>query len=441
MRARPAAFALAFAACAASVRSTPRPAAVTPAQGEDDRAVTLSVAGDFAPSTTADFSNAARSALDATFALALVPSTGAPVSLGSAALAADGTLAATVPAGVARGLYGVSVTDAAGRTGLLPDVYRVVRAASHVARFDVAPLGPQRVGVAFAVRVTAVDDAGARVDGFSGDVALSDAAGAATPARLGPFALGRLRAQVTVAAASSAEVISVKDDAGHAGASAPFPVGAGRPSVAAFTGLPTSLAAGACSSALGVELRDAAGLAVSGVSMQATLTAAPPEHAALFADAACATPLAALTLAPRAAFYVRATVAGAFTLRVLPDTLPSARAQLVTTALAPSRVAFATPSPALGPSACSPPLELAAEDAFGNESAPAANVALTLASRPAGALAFFGDTACATPPPAALAAGQSRARFFVKAAVAGNARVDADAGPLGGDAQDLAVGP
>jgi hypothetical protein len=328
--AAPIAAALALALACASPRTPggPVPLGVTPSQSTGLAPLEVEIAADALDvEVRADFAGGGG-AVHAAFTAALAPQGGgSPVPLEGVALQAARTLRATVPAGLARGTYDLVVTDASGRSGVLVQAFRVVSSAESVADLRVDVLEPPRAGIPFAVSLTAVDGAGRVVDGFDGEVAVSDLSGTAAPASLGPFALGRFQAQVTISALHAADRLTVRDALGHAGASEPFDVVAGPAVAVAFPSPPPAPSAGACSPAVEVELRDAlAHPARAELPIAAALQSSPP-GVAFFGDGACTAPIPQLTFgagASRAAFRFRAAQPGPLTLRVVPATLPSA---------------------------------------------------------------------------------------------------------------------
>jgi hypothetical protein len=323
-----AAAALALACAASKPPGGPVPRAVSPAQATGVAPVEIVIVADALDAgVRTDFADGSGS-VEAAFTAALVPQDGGgPVPLEGVALDAARTLRATVPAGLASGTYDLVVTDGAGRSGVLPQAFRVVSSSESVAEIRVDVLEAPRAGVPFAVSLTAVDAAGRVVDGFDGEVAVSDLSGTASPPSVGPFALGRLTAHVTVAALRASDRLEVRDALGHGGSSDPFDVVAGPAVAAAFPSPPVSAASGACSPAVEVELRDSlAHPALAEQPIPAALQSAPP-GTAFFADGACATPISGVIFAAgasRAAFHFRAAAPGTVALRVVPSTLPSA---------------------------------------------------------------------------------------------------------------------
>lgn len=417
---------LAASACVAADEPGPRLLAMSPSQGESAAPVAAEISGaNFRPRAVTDFTRAEKSAIDDQFQAFLVPSDpGQPeIALTGVALQSAQTLTAVVPAGIARGFYGLKVVDPFGRIAQLPEVYRAVRSAGELAGFQIAPLGPQRAGVAFWVEVSAVDAGGGLVDGFAGSVSLSNRSESLAPTALGPFAVGRARALVSIGATAAADAIEVSDGQGHTGRSNEFSVKPGLAVAVAFASAPQALDAGACSTRIELELRDAQGRAsVASADMSVALATAPPVRALLYSDAACASPAPSARFAAgqsRLGFYARAEVAGALMIRAQPDGLPSATRLETVRALPPSRLEFATPSHFLAAGACSKAIVLRTADAFGNPSAPASAAAVSLSAVPPDSLSFFSDEGCAAPIASGALSASGELTFYARGDAAG----------------------
>jgi hypothetical protein len=325
------ALASALAACPPARRpGDPTPLAVNPPRGAPATAVQIEISGrDLDARVSTDFtsSDAAANGVDVGYVARLEPASGAAVPLGDVRLTVRHTLVATVPAGLPPGSYRIVIVDPSGRCGVLERAYRVLASADAVARFDVAVVGTMpRAGVAFPISLVARDAGGAVVDGFTGAVTVTDAAGALAPASAGPFVLGRWGGTVTVPDVVAADALTVVDGAAHSGTSAPFDVVAGPPAALAIAGAPLTVRAGTCSPRVDLVLRDALGHpTVAEVDVAVQLQSAPP-GLPLFADSGCATAVTALTLPAGTGtrgFHLRAAVAGAVTVRALPASLPS----------------------------------------------------------------------------------------------------------------------
>ncbi len=97
---------------------------VSPANGSNDAPVVLTIQGqNLKPSTFTDFVRPDKSSVDTTFGATL-----GTASLSDVQLQADGSLRATVPAGIPPGTYDLSVTDPKNRTAVLPHAYQVLGA-------------------------------------------------------------------------------------------------------------------------------------------------------------------------------------------------------------------------------------------------------------------------------------------------------------------------
>jgi hypothetical protein len=303
---------------------------MTPSQGTGVAALPVVIAGDhFDASAQTDFDRGTGT-LAATFQARLVPdSGGAAVALDAVRLTPDRRLEASVPAGIARGGYSLEVTDPAGRTGALPQAFRVVSAPESVASFLVVPAEPAHAGVPFRVELTAVDAGGVVVDGFVGQVQLTDLTGTVAPTTAGPFVVGRFSARLTVAALSAADQITATDTLGHAGTSAPFAVAPGPPVALAFKSGPATEKAGTCSAQVLLETRDALGHASPVGSALAVELQSSPAGSLQFhlGGGACSSPVSAVTISvgtSTAAFRFKGAAPGPVAIRAVPASLPSA---------------------------------------------------------------------------------------------------------------------
>lgn len=315
----------------------PIPVAMQPSQGTGLAPLPVSIAGEhFDAAAQTDFEKGSAS-LDATFQARLLPDAGgAAVSLEAVRLTADKRLEADVPAGIARGGYALEVIDPAGRTGRLAQAFRVVSAPETVTSFRVVPEEPAHAGVPFLVTLTALDGAGTVVDGFTGQVQLTDLTGTVSPSTAGPFTLGRVSLQVTVGTVSAADQVTASDGLGHTGTSAPFPVDPGPPVAVALTGVPATISAGTCSAPVTVALRDAQGNAAPAAATIDVQLQSSPAGALAFhvGGGACSSPVTAVAISPGASstsFRFRGAAAGTAEIRALPSTLPSTTAGVILT--------------------------------------------------------------------------------------------------------------
>jgi hypothetical protein len=322
---------LATLGCAEAVYP-PRLSSISPSEGANDVDVTVTIRGEnLQPRIRTDFDRADQSGWDRTFTAALIPvDTSLPeVPLSDVLLDQNRTLVGTIRAGAARGFYGLRVVDGFGREGFVPEVYRVVASPTKVASFKLEPIGPQRPGVPFTVQLSALDADGRVVDGFTAGVDVKDGTGALTPGRVEPFVLGRARAQLTVAAFSSANTVTATDAQGRTGSSNPFAVLPGLAVELVFLTAAQTLTPAQCSQKVELEARDTFGFPAKVEAMvESELSAAPPQGVTFFSDAACTQEISLMALAAgesRISFYFRAgSTPGLFVLRVVPLVLPSA---------------------------------------------------------------------------------------------------------------------
>ena len=238
----------------------------------------------------------------------------------------DGTLTATVPAGLPVGLYDLAVVNPEGREGRLPGAYRALAdgdAAALVAGYRIDAIGPQGAWSPFTVTVTALDAAGATVTAYNGSVSLSDLTGTAVPGTLALFRSGVWTGTVEIRSAHAADVLKVVDALGNAGASAPFPVAPCPAAAIRIETPPRIVTAGQCSGAsqpLTVALLDAFGAptqATASVALSAAL--APSAPLAFFTDDLCARPTSQPTFSAgqqAVTVWFRATQVGVATLQL-----------------------------------------------------------------------------------------------------------------------------
>jgi len=317
--------------CAEGSGYTPRLSAIVPSEGANDVDVQVEITGaHLEPRLHTDFERASHSQWNRAFSATLisVDATLPNVALTGVELQASGALTGTVGAGAARGFYGLRVVDAYGRVGFAPEVYRVVASPTRVAGFRIAPVGPQRPGVPFTVAVTAVDAEGNVVDGFSSGVEVTDLSGEIDPQRIEPFALGKARAQLSIAALTAADILTVTDALGRTGHSNAFAVQSGLVVELSFVSTPQSTLVGECSRPVTLEVRDTFGFpAQLEAPLDAALAAAPAQSLRFFSDAACAQDISSVrfeTSASQLTFYFRAGVPGPVVVRVVPPLFPSA---------------------------------------------------------------------------------------------------------------------
>ena len=425
--------------------AAPQPTGISPAWGLEETEVQVAISGDdFHPRVSTDFDQGKRSSLDTGFKASL-----GDFPLRQVTLNKDGTLSAVVPSDVPVGTYPLTVTDPWGRQGTLADAYRVVAAsdiAVAVAAFRFDSIGGQQAFTAFPVTVSAVDERGDVVEAFNGAVALSDRTGTAVPTTMGMFALGKWQGLVEVRAASAADALVATGASGRTGTSNDFPVVARPAAALRFATAAQSVAAGACSQPVTVEVVDDLGAPRVGTApVDLTIVPSSPALFALYADPLCTTPLSALSVAAggsSANVWFRGLRAGLVTLSASATGLAGdAQVERIVPA-APAGLVFLTPPQVLNAGNCSQVATVGLLDAFGNAAPLAAAATMVLDAQPSAGFTFATDAACgAAVASLDLAAGDSQASFWFAGSVAGSVHVIASLPGLTDAAQDERIIP
>ncbi len=211
---------------------------------------------------------------------------------------------------------------------------------------------------------------------------------------------------------------------GVSGASQAQTVTHAAPAQLAFTSAPQTVAAGACSAALRLEVQDAYGNASPvGSATTAALAASPAAGFAFFLDAGCTSAAGSATVpaaASAATVFFRGTASGPVTVTASSGGLGTATQGETVSAAAASTFAFATPPRTAVAGACSAALTVQTRDGLGNPSAPGAPLSADLAAAPATGLSFYSDAACAQPLATLdFAAGVSTATLYFRSTRAG----------------------
>ena len=306
----------------------PIPLSVTPSQAPGTAPVPVEIAGvGFTADVQTDYGDGSGSTMDARFQARLLPwDGGAAVDLAPVAMTPRRTLTGTVPAGLAPGHFDLVVVDPGGRSGTLPDAYRVVSADSDAVAFRIDPVPAQRAGVPFAVSIAAVDGAGRVVAAYAGTVIVQDATGTVSPTSAGPLSSGRTTAQVSIGVPQAPNRLTIDDGNGRSGTSNDFDVGPAEPARVDFVAA-VSASASACSAPFELELRTASGQPAPATgAVTVALQSGPPGALSFFSDASCSNAAASLVLpagTTRGAFHVRGAAPGTASLRAVPDLLPS----------------------------------------------------------------------------------------------------------------------
>lgn len=429
----------------------PRVLAVSPAQGTPLEAVAVEISGrHFRPRVVTDFASG-EGTLDAAFRARLVPvgGGGAAVELLNVRYLSSERLGARVPAGLARGAYDVVVVDPSGAEARSGGAYRAIAPAESVAafRFALSPL--QRVGIPFAVSLTAVDTEGQTVDGFTGTVSLSDGTGSLTPKQVGPFILGRARALVTLGAPLGGNRLRAEDALGHVSESEPFEVRRGPAAHVAWAEGALTAVAGTCVGPVTLEALDALGTSADvEAPVDVTVSADPAEGFTAFSDAACTTAVqgGALSVSgERLPFFFTARRAGTLVLHARSPTLPGdSRTHTVLPASA-AMLRFSSAARTTRVGACSEAVTLDVRDRFGNVMGPAQEAEVELSAPAASGITFHTDAACAEPAgPLVVSGATPTVTVHVRASVAGRWVLGATArapSQLGSAAQEVLVEP
>jgi len=425
--------ALALTACGPTTLAPPRIDTITPARAPEGVATDIDLHGDgFLASILTDFRRASRSTLSADIQVTLLSDTGDAFPCEAPTLLDPHTVHALVPATLPRGLYDLQLVDAQGRGTTLAGSFSVVTPAESVARFEVLPIVEQHARVPFPLRVLALDDTGRLVESFEGRVQLSDDTGTLAPTSAGPFTRGRLDAFVSVATLTAADVIHLQDALGHAGQSVPFAVTPGPPMQLAFANPPALMDAGSCQGPFHLALQDAWGFAATATAdVSVTLAALPATGAGLFSDASCATAATSLLIPPGGAgadLWVRDTLAGALSVRAVPDALPSAEAQVTVRPQPPSKLVIAAAPGTVKVGECSAAIDVESRDGFDNTAPPSMSTDLALATTPAAGVALFADATCSTAlGPLSLDGSRASVRLFVRSSATGTLELDVSA--------------
>ncbi|MFP2926356.1 PKD domain-containing protein [Pyxidicoccus sp. 3LG] len=432
-------------ACQEPREPGPRPSVVMPAVGADDAPTRITITGEgLRPIVRTDFATGETSGVDAAFRARL-----GATSLLDVSPSEDGTLEATVPAGLAPGRYPLSVMDADGREGLLPDAFEVLTSLEltrRVAGFRFETLGPQRAHEPFTLTVQAVDAAGERVAGFNGMARLTDETGTVVPGTVGPFRDGSWSGRVEVRQGVSANVLTLTTETGGTGRSGSFSVSTRSAVALRFDGPARPLTAGGCSEPVTlVRVDDLGQPAASGDAVTLTLEQDVPRALALYADATCTTRVEHLSLATGAStltFHLRQTRAGAGVLTARTEGLRPVSQTLTVVPAAPAHLEFLTPPGALDAGHCSSPVLLEVRDAYGNASPVERALPLELFALPSEGVSFHVDAACTVAATElTVPAGEARVAVHYRATVAGTVQVRATASGLAQAEQALSVRP
>ncbi len=416
-------------ALACTAETGPRPKAIAPDHGPSDVPVHVTISGDyFRPRVVTDFGHDGSSSMDARFTASL-----GSVFLRDVQLAPDGTLSATVPAGMPTGVHDLTVARPDGRAGSLGAAYRVLAAGELDAvvasyRIELTGKPPFQAFQPMEVTITALDARGGVATDFGGAVALEDATGTAVPARAGLFERGRWTGPVEIRMGAPIDALVAMDASGRSGTSPSFAVLPSAYARLTFSSKPVQLTAGACSGAIGIGLLDAFGGATApAVPLAISIDAGP--DAGLYSDEACSVPLDPTIPAYGNELTVRFRDphAGVLTMRANAPGLEEALAEIPIDPAAPAKLAFVSRPQTLAAGDCAS-VTVEVQDAFDN-AVQSPGLVVTLAADPPGSVAFYGDRTCTSSIASAGGVG-SDATFYIRGEQAGTYRLTAGCGGL-----------
>ncbi|MGI5860880.1 MAG: right-handed parallel beta-helix repeat-containing protein [Myxococcales bacterium] len=209
-----------------------------------------------------------------------------------------------------------------------------------------------------------------------------------------------------------------------------------QPAALALVAAPQGIAAGVCSGAVALEVRDAFGN-LPPESLAVALGAAPSAGFAFYSDPACGQAVTALETALGVGrFHLRGTAAGPVEISASAGALvPAAHTVQVLSDGVPAQLAFATPERTVVAGECSGEVGIGVRDRFGNEQ-PVGEALKVVVSASAPEAEIFLDGACSQPGSMLeLGAGASRAAVYFRSVRAGELSLEVAAAGLAGGAQ------
>lgn len=215
-----------------------------------------------------------------------------------------------------------------------------------------------------------------------------------------------------------------------------------------FTTPPQTVIAGSCSGVTTVQARDGAGnpAAVSGAT-PISLSASPSTGFLFYADASCTARVTSVTIAAgagAASFFFKGTLAGSVNVTAAAASLSSASQAESIVAGPPAALAFTTPAQLVTAGACSAPVTVEVEDAFGNPAAVTSATPVNLSAAPPSGFTFSASSSCAGAVTAVnVPIGASSAVFYFRSTAAGAVTISGSSSPLTSASQSetIAAGP
>jgi hypothetical protein len=436
--------------CGPGPAVVPAPRLLLPSQGDGVQATDVQIRGErFHPVIRSNFQSAGESRIEDQFRAFLHPGgngdPSAAIELAPVRFVSTEQLTARLPAGLARGVYDLSVVSPSGATGTLASAYRVVTAAENVSAFQFEPIPEQRQNIPFEVGITAVDMVGRVVDGFSGTADLASRGGAVTPAQTPPFVLGRTRVTVTVPRVAGAEAL-IASWQGKSSSSVDFAV---RPPVAVtlgFASVAAAVAAGTCSPQLAVEVRGADGAPTQVEAATAVALSTAAAGVTFHLQPGCGDAAVSSVSIPAGQgtgrFHFLTARSGTVAIRVDAPALVSAR-QAYTVNPGPAvALAFSSAPQVVGVGGCSGPVAVEVRDVHGNAAQPVGPLAVSLSATPSAEVSLYSDPACSSPAGSVQIASTAGAAFHFRSSRTGAVTLTAFAPSqpgLGTVAQDQQV--
>lgn len=229
--------------------------------------------------------------------------------------------------------------------------------------------------------------------------------------------------------------------AGYASASATHTVRAGIVSQVGFGTAPQTVTAGACSSALGVQLQDQYGNA-NFKAQNKTVALFADTGTLFFSDAACSTSIATTTITAGQTtrnIYFKRNQAGTISITPAIFKLDSVAQSETINPDSTTKIGFTTNAQTLNAGTCSSMTTIQLQDQFSNGTPAAANTAVNLGGA---GMSFFSDDACSTSiTSVTVAQSANSASFYFKPQQSGDITLTASSAGLTDGTQVERVNP
>ena len=278
---------------------------------------------------------------------------------------------------------GVQITTIGDSISKISDPFDVTPASLH--HFTFSTISNQSAGAAFSITITAKDEFGNTVTGYTGTNSLSDSTGTISPATTGAFTSGAWTGDVTITTAQTGvQITTTKDSISEE--SNPFNVITGAIAQLAFTTGAQTITAGEASTVMTIQTQDNL-YNPANVPLNIKINLSSTSGTGTFySDAAGTIPITSVTIysgTDSASFYYQDTTAGTPTITAAED--PSqgwsdATQQETIAAAAVARLVFTTGPQTIGAGNASGTITVQTQDEFGNPSAVAAGTTIVLTS-------------------------------------------------------------